>query len=68
MTKNNTSFRVYDRVRLPDGSIGTLQHQNTGGTWRVWFNARDWRGDPKEIHVDTLVKFDVRETEMEKTL
>ncbi len=62
-----TPFRIYDRVRLPDGSIGTLQHRNADGTWRVWFNARDWRGDPKEIGKDTLVKLDVIETEMEKT-
>ena len=43
----NSPFRVHDRVRLPDGSAGTLQYQNPDGTWRVWFNARDWKGDPK---------------------
>jgi hypothetical protein len=59
-----TSFRIYDRITLPDGSIGTLQHPNADGTWRVWFNARDWKGDPKLIHPDTLVKIDVKEEEM----
>ena len=61
-------FRIHDRIKLPDGSTGTLQHDNYDGTWRVWFNARDWRGDPQEIHIDTLVKKDVSENEMEKTL
>jgi hypothetical protein len=60
-----TAFRVHDRVKLPDGSIGTLQHINPDGTWRVWFNGKDWQGDRKEIGKDTLVKKDVRETEME---
>jgi hypothetical protein len=59
-----TSFRIYDKVTLPDGSIGTLQHPNYDHTWRVWFNAKDWRGDPKLIHPDTLVKIDVKEEEM----
>jgi len=59
-----TQFRIYDKVTLPDGSIGTLQHDNYDGTWRVWFNARDWRGDPKLIHPDTLVKIDVKEEEL----
>ena len=59
-----TSFRIYDRITLPDGSIGTLQHDNYDGTWRVWFNARDWKGDPKLINPDTLVKIDVKEEEM----
>ncbi len=61
-----TTFRVYDRIRLPDGSIGTLQHINPDGTWRVWFNGKDWQGDRKEIGKDMLVKKDVRKTEMEK--
>jgi hypothetical protein len=59
-----TQFRIYDKVTLPDGSIGTLQHDNYDGSWRVWFNAKDWRGDPKLIHPDTLVKIDVKEEEM----
>jgi len=63
-----TQFRIYDKVTLPDGSIGTLQHPNADGSWRVWFNAKDWRGDPKLIHPDTLVKIDVKEEEMERCL
>jgi hypothetical protein len=59
-----TPFRIYDRITLPDGSIGTLQHDNYDGTWRVWFNARDWKGDPKLIHPDTLVKIDAKEEEL----
>jgi hypothetical protein len=62
------NFRIHDRIKLPDGSIGTLQHINADGTWRVWFNAKDWRGDPKLIHPDTLVKIDVKEEEMERCL
>jgi hypothetical protein len=59
-----TQFRIYDKVTLPDGSIGTLQHYNHDHTWRVWFNGKDWKGDPKMIHPDTLVKIDVKEEEM----
>ncbi len=59
-----TQFRIYDKVTLPDGSIGTLQYINADGSWRVWFNAKDWRGDQKLIHPDTLVKIDVKEEEM----
>ena len=59
-----TSFRIYNKVTLLDGSIGTLQHPNVDGTWRVWFNAKDWRGEPKEVGKDTLVKINVKESEM----
>jgi len=51
-------------VRLKDGSVGTIAERNADGSWRVWFNARDWKGDPKLIHPDTLVKIDVKEEEM----
>jgi hypothetical protein len=60
-----TPFHPSQTVRLQDGSIGTIAHQNMDGTWRVWFNAKDWKGDPKLIHPDTLVKIDVKEEEME---
>jgi hypothetical protein len=60
-----TQFRIYDKVTLPDGSIGTLQHDNYDGTWRVWFDARNWKGDQTMIGKDKLVKINVSDDEME---
>jgi hypothetical protein len=60
-----TSFRIYDKVTLPDGSIGTLQHPNADGTWRVWFDARNWKGDQTMIGKDKLVKINVSDDEVE---
>ena len=60
-----TQFRIYDKVTLPDGSIGTLQHDNYDGTWRVWFDARNWKGDQTMIGKDKLVKINVSDDEVE---
>ena len=60
-----TQFRIYDRIKLSDGSIGTLQHPNADGTWRVWFDARNWKGDQTMIGKDKLVKINVSDDEME---
>jgi hypothetical protein len=59
-----SQYRIHDRIKY-QGSTGTLQHLNPDGSWRVWFAAKDWTGDPAMIHIDRLVKIDVKETEME---
>lgn len=61
-----TPLHPSQTVRLQDGSIGTIAHRNVDGTWRVWFNARDWKGDRDLIGKDKLVKVNVEEKYMEE--
>lgn len=60
-----TTFHPSQAVRLQDGSTGTIAHRNMDGTWRVWFNARDWKGKQDLIGKDRLVKVNLSDDEME---
>lgn len=60
-----TPFHPSQTVRLQDGSVGTIAHANADGTWRVWFDARNWKGEQDLIGKDKLVKINVSDDEME---
>ena len=60
-----TPFHPSQTVHLKDGSIGTIAERNADGTWRVWFDARNWKGDQTMIGKDKLVKINVSDDEME---
>lgn len=44
-------------IHIPTGSRGTAQWPSERG-WIVWFNDKDWKGDPAFVKRDRLVKLD----------
>lgn len=67
-----TTYRhAQEVVHKPTGSHGITQFKTTTGTngievvWRVWFDAKNWKGDPAMIHEDRLVKMNVPESDLE---
>lgn len=57
--------RLSHGIKLQDGSTGTVQYQNPDGSWRVWFDKKNWRGDPAKVDSFGVAKIDVKESEME---
>jgi uncharacterized protein YodC (DUF2158 family) len=60
-----TPFRPSQSVRLKDGSVGTIAELNPDGSYRVWFDKHNWKGDQSLIGKDKLVKINVSDDEME---
>ena len=58
--------RPSQSVRLKDGSTGTVQHRNPDGTWRVWFDKRNWRGDRARLDPFGVAKIDCKLEELEE--
>ncbi len=56
--------RPSQSVRLKDGSVGTVQRKNPDGTWRVWVDAKRWKGKPEQVDRFGVAKVDVKESEM----
>jgi len=60
-----TPFLPSQSVRLRDGSVGTIAERNMDGTWRVWFDRKNWKGDKSALDSFGVAKVNVKESEME---
>lgn len=58
--------RLSHEVRLKDGSIGTVTRRNPDGTWRVWFDRKNWKGDKSALDRFGVAKVNVKLEDMEE--
>lgn len=58
--------RISHEVRLKDGSVGHVQRRNPDGSWRVWVDRRNWKGDKSLVDPFGVAKIDVKTEDLEE--